>query len=55
MFGHVLVRRLIAAQGSAACLTRTQMNPIIARFYTFFANKFLCSFERVYFADVLTN
>jgi hypothetical protein len=38
MLGHVLVRRLVAAQRNATLLAGAQVYPVAVGFYTFSAN-----------------
>ncbi len=45
MFGGVLIRRTVAAQCYPTCLARSQMHPVVARFYALFAFETLRLFD----------
>ena len=45
MFGGVLIRRTVAAQRYPTCLARSQMHPVVARFYALFAFETLRLFD----------
>jgi hypothetical protein len=46
VLGGVTIRRGVATEGDAACLTSPQMNPVVADLHAFFAFKALRPFDR---------
>ena len=54
VLGGVMIRRGVATEGDAACLTSPQMNPVVADLHAFFAFAALRPFDRCDRGDVNT-
>jgi hypothetical protein len=54
VLGGMTIRRAVATEGDAACLTSPQMNPVVADLHAFFAFAALRPFDRSDRGDVST-